>query len=197
MIQVGITGGIGSGKTTVCLLFQTLGIPIYDADAAAKRLMTKDPELKKQITVMFGEEAYVDAELNRVLISKLVFGNKHLLDQLNNLVHPAVAQDTEKWIIGQKAPYVIKEAALLIESGSYNKLDKLIVISAPEELRIQRVMDRNQITRAEVQARIQNQLPEAKKLEMADYIILNDGENTLLPQVLTIHRALLKLAATS
>jgi len=197
MMQVGITGGIGSGKTTVCLLFAALGIPIYDADAAAKRLMTEDDVLQKQLIELFGEAVYVGHELNRPWIAEQVFNNKNLLEQLNGLVHPAVARDTIAWTSQQNAPYVLKEAALLIESGSYQVLDKLIVVSAPEELRISRVMARNQITREEVLSRIQNQLPEAEKLQMADYIIINDGEHALLPQVLDIHQKLLKLAATS
>jgi dephospho-CoA kinase len=197
MIQVGITGGIGSGKTTVCQLFSTLGIPIYDADAAAKRLMTNDPELRAGITALFGEEAYKAGELDRAFIANRVFGNKNQLEQLNALVHPVVAKDTEAWVSAQNSPYVLKEAALLIESGSYKLLDKLIVVSAPEALRIARVMKRNQLSRAEVEARIKNQLAEEDKLALADFIILNDGEHLLLPQVLTIHHALLKLAATS
>lgn len=197
MMQVGITGGIGSGKTTVCQLFAALGIPIYDADAAAKRLMTEDEALRKQLIGLFGEAVYVGSELNRPWIAEQVFKNKNLLNQLNALVHPSVARDTMAWTDQQNAPYVLKEAALLIESGSYKVLDKLIVVSAPEELRITRVMARNQITRDEVLSRIQNQLPEAEKLQMADYIIINDGEHALLPQVLNIHQKLLKLATTS
>lgn len=197
MMQIGITGGIGSGKTTVCQLFSALGIPIYDADAAAKRLMTENAELSAGILALFGESAYLLGELNRPFIAAQVFENKTLLDQLNALVHPAVAKDTAAWVLGQTAPYVIKEAALLIESGSYKALDKLIVVSAPEELRIQRVMQRNQLRREEVVARMNNQLPESEKLALADYVILNDGEHLLLPQVLQIHLELLKLAATS
>lgn len=197
MMQIGITGGIGSGKTTVCQLFSALGIPIYDADAAAKRLMTENAELRAGILALFGESAYLQGELNRPFIAAQVFENKTLLDQLNALVHPAVAKDTAAWVLEQTAPYVIKEAALLIESGSYKTLDKLIVVSAPEELRIQRVMQRNQLRREEVVARMNNQLPESEKLALADYVILNDGEHLLLPQVLQIHLELLKLAATS
>lgn len=197
MIQVGITGGIGSGKTTVCALFAALGIPIYDADAAAKRLMTADADLRQAILSLFGDSAYIQAELNREFIAKKVFEDKSLLNKLNNLVHPAVARDTVNWTLAQQAPYVIKEAALLIESGSYKLLDKLIVVSAPEELRIQRVMQRNQLRREEVVARMNNQIPESEKLALADYVILNDGEHLLLSQVLQIHRELLKLAMTS
>jgi len=197
MIQVGITGGIGSGKTTVCLLFAALGIPIYDADAAAKRLMTDDKTLRTQIIALFGDNAYAENTLNRPWIAEQVFGNKSLLEQLNALVHPAVARDTKAWAALQNAPYVLKEAALLIESGSYKELDKLIVVSAPEALRIERVMLRNQLSREEVVSRIQNQLPEAEKIKKADYVIINDGEHPLLPQVLAINEELLRLAATS
>ncbi len=197
MIQVGITGGIGSGKTTVCQLFAALGIPVYDADAAAKRLMTEDPMLRHGLLSLFGEEAFDREDLNRAYIAAKVFENKGLLDQLNALVHPAVARDTETWVLAQNAPYVLKEAALLIESGGYKKLDKLIVVSAPESLRIQRVIVRNALSREAVEARIKNQLPESEKLALADYVILNDGEHLLLPQVMQIHRELLKLAATS
>lgn len=196
MILVGITGGIGSGKTTVCQLFAALGIPIYDADAAAKRLMTEDEALCKEISLLFGPEAYVDGELNRPFIAAQVFEHKALLEKLNALVHPAVASDTKSWAASQIAPYVLKEAALLIESGSYKQLDKLIVVSAPLELRISRVMKRNDLSKEQVLARIQHQMPEEEKLKYADYIILNDEEHLLLPQVIKLHTELTSLAKT-
>ncbi len=197
MIQVGITGGMGSGKTTVCQLFAQLGIPVYDADAAAKRLMTEDTELKSRIIDLFGEEAYTAAGLNRALISKVAFSEPEKLDQLNALVHPAVANDTQKWAALQKSPYVLKEAALLYESGSFKSLDKIIVVTAPEGLRIDRVMARNHFTRAQVLERLKNQWPEEEKIKRADFVIQNDGHKALIPQVLEIHAALLRLAATS
>jgi dephospho-CoA kinase len=197
MLQIGITGGIGSGKTTVCQIFAAFGIPIYDADSAAKKLMSEDLQLIESIKELFGEMAYAEnGELNRSYIAEKAFVDKDLIKKLNNIVHPAVAIDQEKWTNVQKSPYVIKEAALLYESGSYQKLDKVIVVTAPEELRIERVMKRNQISREAVLARMQQQWPEEEKIRLADYIINNDGELPLIPQCMAIHHQLLNLATT-
>ncbi len=191
MLKVGITGGIGSGKTTVCQIFERLGVPIYYADQRAKELMEDDKELVADIRREFGDEVY-DAEgrLQRKKLAEIVFNNEELLVKLNSLVHPAVFKDNQSWneVLARKGyPYTLKEAALLVETGSYLTLDKLIVVSAPEEDRIKRVMERDQATREQVLARIKAQMPEEQKVKYADYIIYNDTIMELVPQVTKIH----------
>ncbi len=192
MQKVGITGGIGSGKSTVCRIFESLGIPIYDADKRAKLLMTQDKNLITNIKLLFGEAAYLkDGSLNRTHISSIAFKNSSKLSSLNALVHPAVAFDGENWFNSLKnVPYGIKEAALLVESGSHQQLDKLIVVTAPLELRIQRVMLRDNVAREAVEARIAKQMSEAEKITLADFVVVNDGKKMLIPQVMKIHHLL-------
>lgn len=192
MQHLGITGGIGSGKTTVCKIFETLGIPIYYADDRAKYLMSHDPDLIAGIIELFGPEAYLEPQvLNRAHIAHVAFNDKDKLAQLNALVHPAVARDGLEWQAAQRyVPYTLKEAALLYESGSYRSLDKIIVVTAPLELRIERVMARDGAKREDVEARISKQMPEAEKVNLADFVIYNDGEQALIPQVMSIHRLL-------
>lgn len=189
MQHLGITGGIGSGKTTVCKIFETLGIPVYYADDRAKYLMSHDPKLIAGIIELFGSEAFLEPQvLNRAHIAQVAFNDKAKLNQLNALVHPAVAQDGLNWQAAQQnVPYTLKEAALLFESGSYRTLDKIIVVAAPLELRIQRVMARDGAKREEVEARISKQMPEAEKVSLADFVVNNDGVHALIPQVMTIH----------
>ena len=196
MLHVGITGGIGSGKTTVCKIFKILGIPVYYSDERAKWLMERQASLVEGILGLLGQEAYTaEGTLNRAWISGKVFGNPGLLSQLNALVHPAVAQDGLDWQERQTGcAYTLKEAALLFESGSYLLLDKTIVVTAPLELRIKRVMDRDGVSRQAVQERIDQQMPEENKVKKADYVIFNDGERLLIPQVLAIHQALIEAA---
>jgi dephospho-CoA kinase len=189
MQHLGITGGIGSGKTTVCKIFETLGIPVYYADDRAKYLMSHDPVLIAGIIELFGSEAFLEPHLlNRAHIAQVAFNDKEKLNQLNALVHPAVAQDGLNWQVAQhNVPYTLKEAALLFESGSYRNLDKIIVVAAPLELRIQRVMARDEAKREEVEARISKQMPEAEKVKLADFVINNDGKSPLISQVMAIH----------
>ncbi|MFN7117204.1 MAG: dephospho-CoA kinase [Saprospiraceae bacterium] len=191
--KIGITGGIGSGKTTVCKIFETLGIPVYYADERAKWLMTHDAALKNGIQQLFGEAAYTkEGALNRPYIAQLAFNNPEKLQQLNALVHPAVFRDQEQWHESQlNVPYTLKEAALIYESGSDKDLDKVIVVTAPVDLRVQRVMERDGITREAIEARLKQQMPEEEKLKRADFVIHNDMEWSLIPQVLAIHNQLL------
>lgn len=195
MIQVGITGGIGSGKSTVCAIFERLGTPVYYADIRAKQLMQDDNHLVAQIKKLFGSEAYhADGELNKVYIASIVFEDEEKLLQLNEIVHPAVKKDYASWasiLASNKYPYCIKEAALLVETGSYKELDKLIVVSAPLEDRISRVMSRDQTTRELVLKRIAAQLPEEEKVLLADFVIVNDKIMDLMPSVTAIHTQLL------
>ncbi|MEO7174925.1 MAG: dephospho-CoA kinase [Saprospiraceae bacterium] len=189
MLKVGITGGIGSGKTTVCHLFELLGVPIYNADERAKYLMIENDMLKNQIVGAFGDSAYDgEGQLNRSYISGLVFNDKSKLELLKSFVHPAVALDFEDWATAHKhEKYVIKEAALLIEAKSYLQLDKLILVTAPEEIRLLRVTQRDGLTSESIKTRMRNQLTEEEKLRYADYVINNDSQHLLIPQVLAIH----------
>jgi dephospho-CoA kinase len=193
-LRAGITGGIGSGKTTVCHIFETLGIPVYDADYWAKWLITNDPEVKQAITGLFGPEAYLpDGAYNRALVAGIVFQAPAKLAALNAAVHPAVERHARAWHDEQAqkgVPYTLKEAALLVENGSHQFLDALIVVTAPEELRVRRVMERDGVSAAAVRARMANQMPEAEKVRVADFVILNDGAHSLVQQVWEVHRAL-------
>lgn len=196
MFKVGITGNIGSGKTTVCKIFEVLGIPIFYADDAAKEVMVTDAELIAGIKQTFGNEAYFEGgELNRKYIAGIVFNDKEELAKLNALVHPAVFRAFDKWVLLQKnAPYVLKEAAILFESGSYKKCDRAIMVTAPLDLRIKRVTTRDGITADEVKSRNDRQFTEEKKLAMADDVIINDDTQLVIPQVLKLHELYLSLA---
>ncbi len=187
MIKIGITGGIGSGKSTVCRIFHVLGIPIYNADNEAKYLMANDKALKSSVINLLGSESYKNNQLNREFIASKVFKDKDLLKKLNALVHPAVKNDFIKWSEKQKAPYVIYEAALMIESGSYKLLDKVLVVTAPLEQRIARVCERDKVHQEKVLARINNQLDQEEMLKYADHVITNDGKISLISQVLELH----------
>jgi dephospho-CoA kinase len=189
--QIGVTGGIGSGKSLICKMFNILGIPSYDADSRAKRLMTTDGILVDAIKKEFGTLSYyTDGNLNREFIGSIVFDNAEKLKTLNSLVHPRVAEDYQGWIKDQaEKPYVIREAALLFESSAADLQDQVIVVSAPESLRIARVLKRDpQRTENEVRNIIKNQMSEDEKRERADFIIVNDDTQLVIPQVLKLHR---------
>jgi dephospho-CoA kinase len=197
MKKIGITGGIGSGKTTVCKIFESLDVPIYYADAQAKRIMASSPTVKQQLKTLLGNEAYFkNGKPDRKYISSKIFTDKSLLSGINNIVHPAVHADAERWMEKIKAEgmttYIIKEAALLVETGSYKALDALIVVACPEETRIKRVMARDKLSHSEVLNKIKNQLPESEKIKVADFVIINDGTKPLISQVWQIHKKLTK-----
>ncbi|MBC8045955.1 MAG: dephospho-CoA kinase [Fimbriimonadaceae bacterium] len=189
MIKVGITGGIGSGKTTVCKLFETLGVPVYYADDRAKEIIEEDKKLIIAIKKLFGKDIYDSkGKLKKKEVAQIVFSNTKILKQYNTIVHPAVIKDAEAWMKKHKKyPYAIKEAALLFEAGIYKDLDCVITVSAPQTLRIQRVMQRDNITRTEVMKRIKNQWSEKRRNEEAHIVFLNDGKHKLIPQVYAIH----------
>lgn len=194
MLKIGITGGIGSGKSTVAKVFEALGIPVYYADDAAKRLMQEDPELKKQIISLFGENAFTGGKLNRPWISEKIFGNPEKVNALNALVHPATIRDAHDWMSRQQTPYTLKEAALIFESGSQKELDYVIGVEAPQELRIQRVIERDNTTRDAILQRMKNQLDEEEKMKRCDFIIHNDGNQMVIPQVIALHHQLVELS---
>jgi dephospho-CoA kinase len=189
-LQIGITGGIGSGKSLVCKIFQHLGVPVYDADSHAKKLMTTDGILVSGIKKEFGDLAYnADGSLNNVYLANHVFHDEKKLQLLNSLVHPRVANDYMNWVAqNRNSDYLLKEAALLFEAKTNQVLDKIIVVSAPEELRIKRVLNRDKHRTAEqIKEIVEKQMPEDEKLKRADYIIVNDETKPVIPQVLDLH----------
>lgn len=196
MLNIGITGGIGSGKTTVCKIFEAIGIPIYYADNRAKALMTEDEKLIEGVQMLFGKMAYFDnGDLNRKYIAQIAFSDQEKLRKLNALVHPAVRLDGEKWFSNQVGkPYALKEAALHFESGGYQLMDKMITVYAPKSVRIERVMRRDKVTEKEVEARIEKQMSDDKKMELSDFIIYNDNSQGLIQQVLKVHFELIEIA---
>ncbi len=190
MLKVGITGGIGSGKTTVCKIFESLGIPVYYADDRAKLLMVENTEIVEGVKSLFGADAYFpDGSLNRKKIAAAAFQNKDLLAKLNKIVHPAVFQDSITWLNAHaEAPYTLKEAAILFESGSFRLMDKNITVFAPEWDRIGRVMKRDGTAFDEVLSRISKQMPDHEKIKLADFLIYNDGSKSLIKQVINLHQ---------
>lgn len=189
-IEVGITGGIGSGKSLVCRIFQCLGAPIYDADSRAKNLMTTDGILIEEIKKEFGSLSYQpDGSLDRAYLGKLVFQDHLRLEKLNSLVHPRIAMDYQLWVSAHKEnKYLIREAALLFETGSYKAMGKMVVVYAPENIRMKRVRDRDPHRKEnEIVAIMKNQWPDEEKIRMADYAIHNDDKQLVIPQVLHLH----------
>ncbi|MBD1394887.1 dephospho-CoA kinase [Mucilaginibacter glaciei] len=199
MLKIGITGNIGSGKTTICKVFEVLGVPVFYADDEAKKVMTDDTELIAGIKQTFGDTSYLeDGTLNRKHIAGIVFNNPAELTKLNALVHPAVFRAFDKWVLqfDTTVPYIMKEAALLFESDSYKMCDRSVMVSAPLGLRIKRVTRRDGITAAEVKGRNDRQFSEEEKREMANDLIINDDTQLVIPQVLALHQLYLSLAHT-
>ncbi|MEO6583432.1 MAG: dephospho-CoA kinase [Ferruginibacter sp.] len=195
MLQVGLTGGIGSGKSTVAKIFEVLQVPVYYADASAKKLMNTDAVLRRQITQLFGTKAYKDNVVDNKFIASVVFTDTEKLAALNAIVHPATVQNATLWFSQQHVPYALKEAALLFEAGAQKLLDFVIGVSAPLHVRLTRVMLRDNISTETINARIEKQMPEAEKLSLCDFIIVNDEVEMVLPQVLALHKKLLVLSA--
>lgn len=193
MKKVGITGGIGSGKSLVSRIFHVLGVPVYDADSRARWLTNNSPAVVSAVKALLGEDAYVNGQLNRPKVASLVFPNPDLLTQLNHIVHPAVGADFTQWCIEQEYPYVLKEAALMFESGSHRSLDSVIHVTAPQELRIRRVLSRDpHRTEEEVRNIIARQMSPEDMAAKSDFQIVNDESTMLIPQVLDLHAAFTK-----
>ncbi|WP_430897312.1 MULTISPECIES: dephospho-CoA kinase [unclassified Paraflavitalea] len=194
MLRVGLTGGIGSGKSTIAGIFMVMGIPIYDADSRAKKIMNENEALKQSLIEEFGPEVYTPAGLNRSFLAQIVFSNPERLQVLNHLVHPHTIQDAETWMHQQESPYAIKEAALIFESGAQSHLDIVIGVTAPLALRIKRTMHRDKTTREAVMERMSRQINDVIKMRLCDYVIVNDDRSPVIPQVLRIHAELIKRA---
>lgn len=197
MYKVGITGGIGSGKTTACKVFEVLGIPVFYADTVAKDIMTQDTLLIEGVKAAFGNESYFeDGKLNNKHIAGIVFNNEQALSQLNALVHPAVFRAFDAWeaTIPATVPYTLKEAAILFESGSYKLCDTTILVTAPYEVKLKRLMQRDGVTEEQVKARMDKQLSDEEKTKMADHFIINDEQQSIIEQVLALHQEFLKAA---
>lgn len=181
---VGLTGNIGSGKSTVAKVFSELGIPVFYADEESKQILEKNESLQIELKSVFGDKIFTDNKPDRKKIAELVFNDSSKLRQLNEMIHPLVQKRFEDWCLLQKSDLVIKEAAILIESGSYKNADEIILVTCPEEIRIDRVMKRDRVSKDEVVARIKNQMSEDQKVKLSDFIINNDGKQPLIPQIM-------------
>lgn len=191
-MKIGITGGIGSGKTFICKLFKAMAVPVYNADEEAKKLMNTDIRIKERLIAEFGAETYPDGKLDRAFLAQRIFSDSAKLELVNGIIHPIVIQEAKEWAAQQKSRYTLKEAALLFESGSYKDLDYTILVTAPLSVRVQRVIKRDKVTEGQVMERINKQLSDEEKLKLADFVIVNDGTTPLLPQVWNLHQKFLK-----
>lgn len=196
MLKIGITGGIGTGKSMVCRIFALLEVPVYDSDLRAKAVMAHNPELKEELIAAFGPETFNEQGLDRTRLASQVFSNPEKLKQLNSLVHPRVKQDFVDWVAGQgNAAYVLKEAALMFETEAYKQVDKMITVYAPLEIRMKRLQHRDpHRTQTDLENIIAKQLPEEEKLRRADFVIYNDDSQLVIPQVLSLHQQFIGLA---
>jgi len=192
MLIIGLTGGIGSGKTTVAKLFEKYGIPVYYSDTEAKKLMNRSKIVKRKLISKFGEDVYKDGNLNRPFLASIIFNDKDALNYVSNIVHPKVAQHFKRWINKQKAPFAIQENAILFENGSYKNMDKIITVTAPLETKINRVINRDKTTKKQVLDRIKNQLPDIEKIKKSDFVINNIDLTDTKKQVKQIYLQLLK-----
>lgn len=193
MIRIGITGGIGSGKTTICKIFEQLDVPVYEADHWAKTITNTDTEIKKELFRQFGEDLFNENGLDRNKLAEIIFNNSEALNKVNQIIHPKVIDHFNDWCKQyENKKYVIQEAAVLFESGFYKLFNKMITISAPVELRIERIRNRNNFTREKIMSIINNQWTDEEREKVADYIIINDEKQSVMPQVLKIHEELSK-----
>jgi dephospho-CoA kinase len=192
--RLGVTGGIGSGKTTVCRIFRVLGVPVFVADAAAREVMNNDPGIRDRINSIAGKDLYSGGELDRMELARLIFNRPEMLKSVNAVVHPVVLQIFSKWADESDAPYVIMEAAVLFESKADSYVDRVVSISAPVEERIARVMGRNELSREQVIERIKNQLEDDEREEQSYYVINNADNEMIIPEILKIHEDMIRLA---
>ncbi len=192
--RLGVTGGIGSGKTTVCRIFRVLGVPVFVADNVARDLMSSDDEIRTQLNRIAGKDLYLSGSLDRKELARLIFNRPDLLRKVNETVHPSVLRQFDNWATAAESPYVIMESAILFEAGADSLVDRVATISAPVEERISRVMGRNDLSREEVIGRINNQLEDEEREEQSYYIINNSDNEMIIPEILKIHEDMLRLA---
>ena len=191
---VALTGNIGSGKSTVAKMFKKLSVPVYNSDKEAKKLMQSSKKVRTAIMALLGDEAYVDKKLNRKYIAQKVFENKELLGRLNGIVHPVVRKDFIKWAKKQKSPYVIQESAIIFENGLQDFYDKIVLITAPKEIRVKRVMERDQVSQPEILARMGSQWDDERKKDLSDFVIDNISLKETRLKVQEVHKHLLDLS---
>ncbi len=190
MLKVGLTGGIGSGKSTVGRILRLLGVPLFAADEAGRELLANDPEVHQALRARFGEAVFANGTPDRKAIANIVFNDTRALADLNAIIHPAVRKAFRSWAGEQNAPYVVMEAAILAETGGHSAFDRIVVVSAPESIRVQRVMQRDGAGEQEVLARMRNQATEEQRLAIADHVIINDDTRLVIPQVIALHDTL-------
>jgi len=186
-MRLGVTGGIGSGKTSVCRVFNVLGIPVFSADVAAREIMENDTSIIRRINSIAGKNLYRKGFLNRVELAALIFNDSDLLKKVNSLIHPLVFETFKKWEMGQNSPYVIMEAAILFESGASKMMNKIVTVVAPLEERLERVVRRNMISRESVMDRIRNQIDDEARIKLSDFVISNSENDMIIPVILGIH----------
>ena len=191
---IGLTGGIGSGKTTVAKMFSELGVTIYIADIEAKKLTNSSKAIRRKLIKLLGEESYSEEGLNRAFVAEKIFNDKGLLNSVNEIIHPKVAAHFKKWVLKQNFPYVIKEAAILFENGSYKECDTVILVTAPKPIRIKRILERDKTTEADIQQRMDNQWNDEDKIQLADIVVNNIDLETTKKRIAEIHKALLSKA---
>lgn len=192
-LKLGVTGGIGSGKTTVCRVFAVLGIPVFSADAEAKRIQDSDSELQKEINSLAGKDLFTSGRLDRSELARLIFNDKDLLEKVNSVVHPAVFKYFRKWAARQDSPYSVMEAAILFESGASRMMDRIVTVVTPIEERIERLINGNRFTREQIIGRINNQIDDESRITKSDYVIFNSENDMIIPAVLGIHDEMLRL----
>jgi dephospho-CoA kinase len=192
--RLGVTGGIGSGKTTVCRIFRVLGVPVFVADTVARDIMENEPEIRAAISLITGKDLYATGILDRKELARIIFNRPELLRKVNGAVHPAVLKRFEEWADSAAVPYVIMESAILFEAGADTLVDRVVTISAPVEERISRVMGRNDLTREEVIRRINNQLEDEEREEQSYYVINNSDNEMIIPEILKIHEDMIRLS---
>ena len=191
-LKIGLTGGIGSGKSLVCEIFGILGVPVYQSDQEAKSIINTDRDVREQMIREFGEDIYLATGINAAKLSGIIFKDKSALEKVNSIVHPVVRKSYSEWCqINKHFPYHVKEAAILFESGTYRDVDRVITVFAPLEVRLKRVMDRDGSNESLVRARMNNQLPEEKKVKLSQHVIYNDNVQPVLSQVLELHELFL------
>lgn len=194
--RLGITGGIGSGKTSVCRVFGVLGIPVFSADREARIIMESDENIIKEINTIAGRDIYVNGKLDRMALASIIFNNKLFLEKVDSLVHPAVFESFKKWVPLQTGKYVIMEAAIMFESGASKLVDRIAAIAAPVEERIERIIERSNLTHEQITQRLNNQMDDAERVRRSDYVINNSENDMIIPAVLRIHNEILKLINT-